>query len=271
MLSVSRCKRNWSLTAALVVLCVVVAASVSSCGQAPPASQTAPLLVAAASSLQPAFGEMQKAFTAKTGRQVTLNYGATGNLAKQIENGAPIDVFAAADTGYVDGLEAKGFIMPDSKAVYAVGRLMLATQDGLKVPVNRVEDLTRPEIKRVAIADPVNAPYGRAAKEVLVKLGLWSAVEPKLVYGDNVQATLQFVQTGNAEAGLVALSLAHVPEVTVVSIPDSLYQPLRQSLAIVQGTPHPQLAHQFATLVTGPRGRAVLERHHFVVPEGGER
>ncbi len=267
MLSVSRCKRNWSLTAALVVLCVVVAASVSSCGQAPPASQTAPLLVAAASSLQPAFGEMQKAFTAKTGRQVTLNYGATGNLAKQIENGAPIDVFAAADTGYVDGLEAKGFIMPDSKAVYAVGRLMLATQDGLKVPVNRVEDLTRPEIKRVAIADPVNAPYGRAAKEVLVKLGLWSAVEPKLVYGDNVQATLQFVQTGNAEAAIVARSLSPAAGIRFTPIDSQLHAPIQQSMAIVEATKNEALAREFVAFVLSAEGQRSLQKYGYLSPE----
>ncbi len=257
--------------AVAVFICLLLPLAVAACAGANQSAPQPSLSVAAASDLQAAFTEIGHLFEQETGARVTFLYGSSGNLAKQIENGAPIDLFASASDVYTHQLAAKGALVPASEQLFARGRLALVAYKGSGLQIARLEDLRQPAVQHVALANPEHAPYGTAAREALVAAGLWEELRLRAVYGENVRQALQFVQTGNAEAGLVALSLAHVPEVTVVSIPDSLYQPLRQSLAIVQGTPHPQLAHQFATLVTGPRGRAVLERHHFVVPEGGER
>lgn len=249
-------------------LAILLLATSLGCG--PAASEDKPakrqVLVGAAADLQLAFGEVAEAFSDKTGHKVVLTFGSTGNLAKQIENGAPIDVFAAADTSFVEQLRVKGLVLPDTIRVYAIGRLVLASNKNAKLTVDRLEDLLRPEVKRIAIANPDHAPYGRAAKEALTSAGLWSQVEPKLVYGGNVQQTLQLVQTGNAEAGLVALSIANVPEVGFKVVDASLHAPIKQSIAVVKDTGNETVARQFVGFVCSPEGQAILAKYGYVSP-----
>lgn len=255
----------------VVALAVALALLVglSGCARPRPAEpETAgrPLTVAAAASLQYAFTEIGRQFEAETGQNVVFTFGSSGNLAQQILSGAPVDLFASADSTFTDILAQKGLLVPETRRAYAVGRLVLASSRTAGVQLDSLEALLDPRVHKVAIANPGHAPYGRAAREALVNAGLWEQLQPKLVYGENIRQTLQFVETGNAEAGLVALSVAEIPGITYVPLPEELYQPLQQEMAVVQGTPNPEAARQFLSFVTGPAGQAVLREHGLTPP-----
>lgn len=224
------------------------------------------LLVAAASSVQFAFTEIGQRFEEQTGYEITWSFGSSGNLAAQIENGAPFDVFAAANVAYIERLRDKGLIIPETQRVYAQGRVVLAVNRQSGVTATALEDLLDASILRVAIANPEHAPYGVAARQVLENAGLWEQLQPKIVYGENVRQALQFVQTGNAPAGLVALAIADVPEVTWTLVDASLHEPLNQAMAMIRGSSHEQAARAFTEFVNGPAGRSILEKYGFSVP-----
>ena len=121
-------------------------------------------------------------------------------------------------------------------------------------------------MRRIAIANPAHAPYGRAAQEALERLGLWERIKSKLVYGENIRHTLQFIQTGAVEGGIVALSVADVPEVTHVPIDPKLYAPLNQIAAVVKRSAHPEMGAAFIQFVGGPEGRPIMKRYGFLLP-----
>jgi molybdate transport system substrate-binding protein len=196
---------------ALLVLAVLLASAVTAPGLA--GADDKKITVAAAASLTAAFKEIAANFEKETGARVIISFGSTGMLTKQIKEGAPFDVFFAADVESIDELKKGGFIMPDSVELYAQGSLVLAVNKASGIQAVELSDLLKPEIRHVAIANPEFAPYGKAAKEALQAKGLWESVKPRLVYGENIRQTLQYIQTGNAEAGIVALSIAGVPEV----------------------------------------------------------
>jgi molybdate transport system substrate-binding protein len=224
------------------------------------------LTVAAAADLQFAFSEIGALFEQETGHKVTFVFGSTGQLAQQIENGAPFDLFAAANISFVDDLANKNLVMPDSMALYARGRVVLAANKASGVQAVTLEDLLSDKITTIAIANPEHAPYGVAAKEALQSAGLWEQVRPKLVYGENVRQSLQFIQTGDAQAGIVALSVANVPEINWILIDDSLHNPLNQALAIVTSSSHRDLAREFAAFINGPSGRPIMQKYGFILP-----
>lgn len=228
-------------------------------------TQSRPFTVAAAASLQGAFTELGRQFEREKGQKVTFSFGSTGNLAKQIQNGAPFDLFAAADEERVAELDRKGFLASGTRRLYAAGRIVLAT-NRKHPPVRSLRGLLDPRVRRVAIANPELAPYGLAAREALVKAGVWERLKGRVVMGENIRQALQFVQTGNAEAGIVALSTANVPEITFTMIDARLHAPIRHSLAIVRGTPNEATARAFSAYVLGPRGQAVLKKYGFQAP-----
>jgi molybdate transport system substrate-binding protein len=232
------------------------------------ARQPAPveIQVAAAADLQFAFTEIAANFEQQTGNKVNLVFGSTGQLAQQIENGAPYDLFAAANRAYIDDLAAKNQILPQSVALYARGQLALAVNRQAGVSALSLKDLLDPAIKRIAIANPEHAPYGLAAKQALESLGLWEQLKPKLVYGENVRQTLQYIQTGDAQVGIVSLSVANVPEVSWTLIDAALYEPLDQALGVVATSAHPEIASQFAAFINSESGRASLRKYGFVLP-----
>lgn len=225
-----------------------------------------PLLVAAAANLQTAFTELGQAFEQQTGQPVRFSFGSTGNLTTQIENGAPFDILAAANESYVDRLAAGGHIVPGSRQLYAQGQLVLVVNRGSGVQATDLQELLSPGVTRVAIANPAHAPYGQAAREALQSAGLWDAVQPKLVLGENVRQTLQFVQTGDAPAGIVARSIAGVPEVSYTPLPAKLHQPLNQALAIVNTSSRPEAARQFINFINSSLGRSIMKKHGFLLP-----
>ena len=224
------------------------------------------LLVAAAADLQFAFTEIGRRFEAQTGQRVTFSFGSTGNLTAQIENGAPFDVFAAANVSYIDRLREKGLILPDTVQLYAQGRIVLAVNRRSGVQATRLEDLLAPEVTRVAIANPAHAPYGVAAMQALQNAGVWERIQPKLVYGENVRQTLQFVQTGNVPVGIVARSIADVPEVSWTLIDARLHEPINQAIAVVRGTRHEEAARAFIAFVNSATGREIMKRYGFRFP-----
>ena len=256
-----RLDTRWVLAALLLTL-----AWATACKHQQPVATPAPpteLTVAAASDLTPAFEEIGRAFEATNKTKVVFVFGSTGMLKQQIENGAPMDLFAAANISYINDLDQEGLILPDSKVVYARGRITLWTPADSNLRLEGIKDLARPEVTRIAIVNPDHAPYGLAAKQALESAGIWQAVQPKLVYGDNIRQTLQYAETGNVEVAIVALSLSKQSHGRWSLIPEELHQPLDQGLAIVRSTKKEQAARAFAAFLTGPQGRAILEKYGF--------
>ncbi len=236
----------------------------------PSANETPPvtLIVAAAADLTPAFQELGELFKQQTGTDVSFNFGSTGMLAQQIEQGAPVDVFAAANQSYIAELQEKALVVPDTVALYAQGRITLWTRADSPVTISTIQELTQDQIARVAIANPEHAPYGVAAREALETAGIWEALQPKLILGENVAQTLQYAETGNVDIAIVALSLsiAAGDEGRWVLIPGEMHQPLNQALAVVRETQHETEARQFATFVNSETGRMVMRRYGFILP-----
>jgi molybdate transport system substrate-binding protein len=246
---------------ALLFSLLVIAAS---CGK--PAESEEKLIVSAASDLISAFRELGTSFERETGIKTTFNFSSTGILARQIENGAPVDIFAAANIGFIDGLEKKGLIIPDTKALYARGRITLWIAPTNKAEITKLEDLARPEVEKISIANPEHAPYGTAAREAFQSLGIWSAVQPKCVFGDNVRQALQYAEAGEVNAAVVALSLSVQTKGNWILIPQELHQPLDQALAIIKGSKREKEARQFALFVNGPQGRPIMRKYGFILP-----
>ena len=229
-------------------------------------AQVAEVAVFGASDLALAFKEIVPKFERALGVKVTLVLGSTGTLAKQIEHGAPADVFFAADRTFIEELAVKGVVIPETRALYAQGRLVLATARSAGAKLTELRQLTDARIRHVAIANPAHAPYGRAAEQALRAVGVWDPVRAKLVYGENIRQALQFVESGAAEAGLIALSLANVPAIDYVVIDRTLHAPLNQSVAVVRRSRRPELGLAFIQFVNGAEGRPIMKRFGFLLP-----
>ncbi|WP_373230566.1 molybdate ABC transporter substrate-binding protein [Cohnella sp.] len=224
------------------------------------------LTVAAASDLTMAFKEIGQVFEKNTNSKIEFNFSSTGTLAQQIENGAPFDVFAAANISFVDGLKEKGKVIADTQQLYAQGRIGLATTVKSTLQIKELKDLLDPQIKKIAIANPDHAPYGLAAKQALQKAGLWDQLQDKLVFGKNISETLTFITTGNAEAGIIAQSIAKPDETRFQLIDPSLYDPLNQAIAVIKGTSQEELARQFVLFVNEPDSRKIMQKYGFAPP-----
>jgi molybdate transport system substrate-binding protein len=231
-----------------------------------PASAPVTLTVSAAADLNYVFPELGKLWQQETGNQVTFNFGSTGQLAQQIERGAPVDVFAAANKKFVEDLDKKGLMRSETKALYGVGRITLWQKEGSNLEIKDIKDLAKPEVQRVAIANPDHAPYGIAAREALQSVGLWDAIQPKLVLGENVKQTQQYAETGNVDVAIVALSISVNKPGKWTLISSDLHKPLEQMLALPKNAPHPEAAKQFATFINGEKGRPLMRKYGFVLP-----
>lgn len=227
-----------------------------------------PLLVFAASDLQAAFEELIPLYEGEAAERVEVVLGSTGMLATQIRQGAPADVFFAADASFVDDLVEAGVAEGASRRLYALGRLALVAPPGMPPPTS-VRALADAGYAVVAIANPEHAPYGAAARESLRASGAWPVVSRRLVYGESVVQAHQFVRTGNADAGIVALALvegAAGDPVSFTRVPDSLHAPLRQVAVVTSASEKPDRAMRFLDFVLSPTGRAVLLRHGLGPP-----
>lgn len=232
-------------------------------------AQAEKITIAAAADLKFAMDEIVAQFrAANPGDGVEVIYGSSGKFQAQIRQGAPYDLYFSADIAYPRELAKKGFAASAVKP-YALGRLVLwsSTRDASRMSLASLAD---PTITRIAIANPKHAPYGKAAEQALRAAGVWASVEARLVYGENIAHTAQFVQTGNAQVGVIALALALSPELAGKGgywlIPDDLHKPLEQGYVITRRAAGNALARRFAGHVDGPSARAVMKRHGFVIP-----
>jgi molybdate transport system substrate-binding protein len=224
------------------------------------------LTVAAAANLTDVFGEVGRAFQSKTGMEVIFSYGSTAQLAQQIANGAPFDLFATADTEHVDSLVSSGKLTSDSRAVYALGQLALWIPKGEQGGVHELKDLARKQVRFIAVAQPELAPYGRAAIEVLRNARLWEALQPKLVYANNISMAKQWAASGNADAAFTAYSLVLHDQGTVLKVDPHLYHSIEQALAIVASSTRTEGARQFRSFLLGAEGRTILSRSGYLLP-----
>lgn len=229
-------------------------------------SSSQELTVAAASDLTAAFEELGREFESSHKTKVVFVFGSTGMLTRQIENGAPMDLFAAANVSYIDQLDQKGLIIPETKAIYGRGRITLWTPRDSNLRLETIADLARPEVTRIAIANPDHAPYGLAARQAFESAGIWDLVKIKLVYADNIRQALQYAETGNVEVAIVALSLSMQTRGRWTLIPEELHQPLDQALAIMKSSKKEAEARAFAAFVAGPQGRAIMQKYGFSFP-----
>jgi molybdate transport system substrate-binding protein len=234
------------------------------------------LNVAAAADLQPAFKEAAQKFEAQSGIHLQLTFGSSGNLSAQIQNGAPFDLFFSADNAYVQQLEKAKLTARNSSVVYAIGSIVLwvPSTSPLEPEKMGLELLLAPGVKRVAIANPSHAPYGKAAVAALESFHLREKVKTKLVYGENISQAFQFVQTGNCDAGIVALSLAMSPALKgkgkYWKIPQDAYPPMQQTATIIRASKNQKAARKFLEYLNGADGRQLLEAYGFTFPESGK-
>jgi len=223
------------------------------------------LIVAAAADLVFAFREIAPLFEQQYQAKVTISFGSTGQLAQQIQHGAPVDVFFAANVAFVEDLRVKGAVLADSVEAYAQGRIVLATHRSRQALAS-VKDLTREDVRRVAIANPTHAPYGMAAREALISAGVWDRIQAKLAYGENIRQALQFLETQNVDAAIISLSLADAPDIRVSLIDPSLHRPIVQAAAVTARSRQSDLARAFIRLVNSPQGRPIMKRFGFLLP-----
>jgi molybdate transport system substrate-binding protein len=248
-----------------IVICVVFLSLVSS------AFAAEEITIAAASDLNFAFKDLVADYEKTTGHHVKLTLGSSGNFYAQIQNGAPFDLYFSADIGYPKKLEEAGLTVPGSLYRYAVGRIVLWSGSQSNVNVAKGLDVLRePTIKKIAIANPKHAPYGRAAVAAMEQYNVYHAAKDKLILGENISQAAQFVESGACEVGIIALSLALAPTMKTAGayweIPASAHPPIEQGAVILQSSKHQEAAKQFLAFVKSETGREVMARYGFTVP-----
>jgi molybdate transport system substrate-binding protein len=226
------------------------------------------LSIAAAADLNFALQDIAAAYQHDTGNTVKIAYGSSGNFFTQIQNGAPFDVFFSADVNFPRQLESASLAEPGTLYQYATGKIVLWVPKGSTLDLARGLDLLLdPAIRRIAMANPKHAPYGRAAEAALRKAGIHSRVEPKLVLGENISQTAQFVETGNADIGILALSLVTSPTMQSrgrwVEIPAALYPPISQAAVVLKSSRKKSVAKSFLEYLQRPEAKSILRKYGF--------
>jgi molybdate transport system substrate-binding protein len=229
------------------------------------------ITVAAAADLTFAFKDVAAKFQEQSGTQVKLSLGSSGNFFSQIQNGAPFDAFFSADISYARKLEDAGLAEPGTLYNYAIGKIVLWVPAGSKLDLSAgARVLSDPSIRKIAIANPEHAPYGRAAVEAMRHEGIHDQVKDKIVLGENISQTAQFVQTGNADIGIIALSLAVAPGMKdkgrYFEIPAADYPPIEQAAVILKSSRKKDLARKFFAYLKTPATMALMERYGFAIP-----
>ncbi|MEW6544828.1 MAG: molybdate ABC transporter substrate-binding protein [Nitrospirota bacterium] len=237
------------------------------------ASGAEEITVAAASDLNFAFKEIVGEFEKRTGTRVRLSLGSSGNFFSQIHNGAPFDLYFSADVRYPQKLIETGHAVPGSLYKYAVGRIVVWAPNGSPLAVDKLgmEVLLDPSIKRIAIANPKHAPYGKAAVAAMQHYKVYDRVKDKLVLGENVSQAAQFVESKASDVGIVALSLALAPSMKAAGkhweIPASAHPTIEQGAVILKGANNAEGAKAFLDFLRGAEGRHIMTRYGFVLPE----
>ena len=232
-------------------------------------AQKAPM-VAAASDLKFALEEITAKYKVDKGQDMKLVFGSSGVLWQQVKNGAPFSLLMSADEAYIDDLYKHG-VTVDKGSLYAIGRITLLQKKGSPIMLGAdKQSLIKAikEAKKISIANPEHAPYGRAAKEYLTNIGVWDLAQPKLVFGENISQATMFALTGSADFAISALSLAISPQVqvqsTYVLVPDHLHKPLRQKMALIKN--NAASAKDFYLYLQEPKSRQIMARYGFIAP-----
>jgi len=247
---------------------LLLAALAFSCGPGP---KTPTLTVAVAANAAPAVEELARAFRQQSGLKVDLIAGSSGKLSAQIRQGAPFDLLLSADTGYPEALIEAGKAVPPL-AVYAHGQLILWFRDTAGLEQAAFSRLQQPEVRRIALAQPGLAPYGRAAREALTHYGLWPALQPKLVFGESISQVNQFLRTGAVEAGFTALSAMHAPTLAkrghYLHVEVSAYRAIEQGMVITRygAQHHAEAARNFFDFLRSETAHQTLERFGYRIP-----
>jgi molybdate transport system substrate-binding protein len=236
-----------------------------------PAQAAQDIRVAAAADLKFALDELGTRYEKQTGSKIDLSYGSSGNFLAQIQNGAPFDLFLSADIEYPRKLEAAGLAEPGTLYEYALGRIVIWMPADTRVDLSKLgwKTLLDPSIQKIAIGNPEHAPYGRAAVAALRSAGVYEQVRAKLVYGENIAQAAQFVASGNAQAGILALSLAISPPMRRGKrweIPAIMHPPIEQAAVILKSAKDRDGARAFLTFLKSAEARKILESYGFSVP-----
>jgi molybdate transport system substrate-binding protein len=229
------------------------------------------ITIAAASDLNFAFKEIVAEYEKTTGNHVRLTLGSSGNFFAQIQNGAPFDLYFSADIAYPRKLEEADLTVPGSLYKYAVGRIVLWTGHESRIDVTKgFEALREPTVKKIAIANPKHAPYGRAAVAAMEYFKVYDQVKDKLILGENISQAAQFIESGACEIGIIALSLALAPTMktrgTYWEIPEVAYPPLEQGAVILKSSKQQEAAKQFLAFIKGEQAQGVMKRYGFTLP-----
>ncbi|HEX6532820.1 MAG TPA: molybdate ABC transporter substrate-binding protein [Nitrospira sp.] len=230
------------------------------------------ITIAAASDLNFAFKEIVAEFEKASGKHVKLSLGSSGNFYAQIQNGAPFDLYFSADIGYPKKLEEAGLTVSGSLYRYAVGRIVLWTNHDSHRDVSKgMEILRDPVIKKIAIANPKHAPYGRAAVAAMEHFKVYEQAKERLVLGENISQAAQFIESGACDIGIIALSLALAPTMkshgTYWEIPATAHPPLEQGAAIVKSSKHQDVAKQFLAFLQADKSQEIMSRYGFTLPK----
>ena len=234
------------------------------------------LRVAAAADLQFVFQEVSAKFQKETGHTIQLTFGSSGNFYSQIQNGAPFDVFFSADVDYPAKLEAAGLVEPGTLSQYATGRIALWVRKGSPIDINQgLAILADARVRKISIANPEHAPYGRAAVAALRHEKVYDKVRDRLVLGENISQAAQFVESGNADIGILALSLVLAPplksEGMYYEIPTSFYPAIDQAVVILKSSKQKGVARQFLSFLRRPEIAEYMRGNGLTVPESQPR
>ena len=242
--------------------------ALSACGNHGASLENAPsqVTVAAAANLTEVLQGIGPRFEAATGVHPVFSFASTAQLAQQIENSAPFDVFLAADSMHVEDLERKGYLTPDTRAIYARGVLALWIPQGIAATVDRIEDLVKPEVRFIAMAKPELAPYGQASLESLQRAGIWDRVQKKVVYAENINVAKQYGSSQNADAVFTAYSLVLHEAGHVIRVGEALHQPINQELGILRNSRHTENARKFVDFLLRGPGRDALTNSGYLIP-----
>jgi molybdate transport system substrate-binding protein len=227
--------------------------------------------VAAAADLEFALEDLTAQYAKQTGKKVDAIYGSSGNFFAQIQSGAPFDLFMSADIAYARKLVDAGSAEPGTLYQYAFGRIVIWMPENARVDLTTVgwKALLEPSVEKIAIANPEHAPYGRAAVAALRTAGIYDQVRSKLVYGENIAQAAQFIVSGNAQAGIIALSLAASPAMRTGrrwEIPANTHPPIEQAAVILKNAKDKEGARAFLAFVKSSAGRRILESYGFNLP-----
>jgi len=253
--------KRWTLRA-LVLMAL-------SCLAGPQCTQAAgsQILVSAAISLKEAFNDIANLYKLRTGTRVTFNFGASGELEKQIEAGAPVDVFASAGEKEMQELQTEGLIDPASRTDFVRNSLVLVAPVGSKLRLHSFRDLAQPQVRKIAIGDPQTVPAGRYARQLLENDHLWPKIEPRIVFAENVRQVLDYVDHGEVDAGVVYatdVGIAHSKVSVVAHVSSGGYDPVLYPIAVVKGSRNPGAAQGFVEFVLSPAGMNVLKKYGFL-------